>query len=91
MNLYPTQPVMGYEKYCLAASIIHHVSLIEKHVCHCFEFWIDASHILLQSVEKRMPASTLLSSPWFQLHEINDVDDASLLMKLYMDRAYPPL
>lgn len=41
--------------------------------------------------EKRIPASILLSSPWFQLHEITTVDDASGLMKAYLERAYPPL
>ena len=41
--------------------------------------------------EKRIPASILLSSPWFQLHEITTVEDASGLMKVYLERAYPPL
>lgn len=43
------------------------------------------------SPDKRMPASVLLSSPWFDLHEIADVDDASVLVKAYLDHAYPPL
>mmetsp|Transcript_28536 Transcript_28536/g.61327 ORF Transcript_28536/g.61327 Transcript_28536/m.61327 type:complete len:141 (-) Transcript_28536:239-661(-) len=43
------------------------------------------------SPQNRMPATILLSSPWFQSHDISDVDDASKLMKTYLDRAYPPL
>lgn len=43
------------------------------------------------SPEKRIPASVLLSSPWFRSHEINEVDDAVALMKVYLDRAFPSL
>jgi len=43
------------------------------------------------SPQKRIPASILLSSPWFRFHEINNVDDASSLMMIYLDRAHPPM
>ena len=44
--------------------------------------------IVLLFVEKRIPASILLSSPWFQFHEISNVDDATSLMKVYLDSAH---
>jgi serine/threonine protein kinase len=34
---------------------------------------------------KRIPASILLSSPWFQFHNIHGVQDASSLMMVYLD------
>lgn len=34
---------------------------------------------------KRIPASILLSSPWFQSHNIHGVEDASSLMMVYLD------
>ena len=34
---------------------------------------------------KRIPASILLFSPWFQSHNIHDVKDASSLMMVYLD------
>ena len=45
----------------------------------------------LSATEKRMPASILIQSPWFQSHEISCVDDASKLTKRYLDETYPPL
>ena len=39
------------------------------------------------SKDKRIPASILLSSPWFDFHEISNVDDASSLMMVYLDSA----
>ncbi|EED86933.1 hypothetical protein THAPSDRAFT_269874 [Thalassiosira pseudonana CCMP1335] len=46
---------------------------------------------LCYSPQKRMPASILIQSPWFQSHEISCVDDASKLTKRYLDETYPPL
>ena len=40
---------------------------------------------LLTRVEKRIPASILLSSPWFKIHKIKDVEDAASLMRAYLD------
>jgi serine/threonine protein kinase len=34
---------------------------------------------------KRIPASILLSSPWFHFHNIHDVQEASSLMMVYLD------
>ena len=39
------------------------------------------------SKDKRIPASILLSSPWFDFHEISNVDDASSLMMIYLESA----
>jgi len=43
------------------------------------------------SPQNRIPASVLLSSPWFQFHEINSVDDASSLTKAYLEQLCPAL
>ena len=50
---------------------------------YCSYLFCDA----LFGVEKRIPASILLASPWFQLHKIGDADDASSLMMTYLDGA----
>ncbi|KAL7537279.1 hypothetical protein ACHAXR_008673 [Thalassiosira sp. AJA248-18] len=80
------------------SSVVELVQTLDE--CKMSEFIPDSTsdglrEILLgcldHSPQKRMPASVLLSSPWFHLHEITDVDDASALMKAYLERAYPPL
>jgi len=80
------------------SSVVELVQTLDE--CEMSEFIPEATSdglrdILLgcldHSPQKRIPASILLSSPWFQSHEINDVDDASSLMKVYLDCAYPPL
>jgi len=48
---------------------------------------IEEPHICL---EKRIPSSILMSSPWFSSHEIHDITDASLVMRLFIEKMMPP-
>lgn len=70
---------------CLAHSpreYLHHIIRLEYFLNH-------SSYISFISYikDKRIPASILLSSPWFDFHEISNVEDASSLMMVYFDSA----
>ncbi|KAL3826308.1 hypothetical protein ACHAXA_004626 [Cyclostephanos tholiformis] len=67
--------------------------------CPMSEFVPDSTSVGLREIlmgcldhspNKRIPAATLLSSPWFQFHDINDVVDASSLMMVYLESADTP-
>ena len=50
-----------------------------------FSFQYPVLRFVTSYIDKRIPASILLTSPWFHLHEINAVEDAISLMKVYLD------
>ena len=75
---------------CLAHSPREYLHLMNE-LYHLFEsFFLHLFHFISYIKDKRIPASILLSSPWFDFHEIYNVDDASSLMMVYLDSAYPP-
>ena len=46
------------------------------------ENWL-ISYDARYAIEKRIPASILLESPWFETHGIHDVSDAVAIMHRY--------
>ena len=70
---------------CLAHSPREYLHLIMRLYPLFESFFLQLSFISIK--DKRIPASILLSSPWFDFHEISNVDDASSLMMVYLEIA----
>ena len=47
--------------------------------------FILRSCFFLRDIDKRIPASILLQSPWFQHHGISSLDDTPSLMRAYLE------
>lgn len=78
---------MGYVKYSLAASTYLLVSRMKVNSI-CSQLMLRLQYLTFtccfpRGIDKRIPASILLQSPWFRQYGINSVHDACSLMMTY--------
>jgi hypothetical protein len=50
-----------------------------------FTYFYTSLLFYLRDLDKRIPASILLQSPWFRHHGINSFDDSPSLMRAYLE------